>query len=108
MVIDSFYAEKMAGLEEYESVYRGRPTKSWEMGTPYPQRYHGREVIRPLEVPVIHPLAEDNPPAVEEGEFVGNILILCKSTVSLSSAYLSHCFKPKLLSFAFKFTHYIL
>ncbi|XP_032665443.1 solute carrier family 25 member 46 [Odontomachus brunneus] len=56
----------MAGIEGYESVYRGRPAKSWEMGTPYPQKYHPREVIRPLEIPVIHPLAEDNPPVVED------------------------------------------
>lgn len=50
----------MAGLEDYDSVYRGRPAKTWEMDS-YPQRYHGREVIRPLEIPVVHPLAEDVP-----------------------------------------------
>lgn len=58
----------MAGLENYESVYRGRPAKStWEMDTSYPQRYHGREVIRPLDIPAVHPLAEDLP--VEDGEY---------------------------------------
>ncbi|XP_020299451.1 solute carrier family 25 member 46-like [Pseudomyrmex gracilis] len=56
----------MAGLEGYESVYRGHPAKSWDIGTPYSQKYHGREVIRPLDIPVIHPLAEDNPPVVDD------------------------------------------
>lgn len=60
----------MAGLERYESVYRGRPAKSWDAGVPYPEKYYGREVIRPLDVPVVHPLAEDNPPNVEDGESV--------------------------------------
>lgn len=61
----------MAGLEGYGSVYRGRPAKSWEMDPQsYPQSYHGREVILPnLEIPVNHPLAEDNP-SMEDGEFV--------------------------------------
>lgn len=97
----------MAGLEGYESVYRGRPAKSWEMGTPYPQKYHGREVIRPLEIPVIHPLAEDNPPVVEDGEFVENyILDFCKNTVSLSFTHcLSHCSGSK-STFVYKFIHY--
>lgn len=59
----------MAGLEGYESVYRGHPAKSWEIGTSYSsQKYHGREVIRPLDIPVIHPLAEDNLPVVDDGE----------------------------------------
>lgn len=58
----------MAGLEGYGDVYRGRPARSWEAGTSHPQRYYGREVIRPLEIPVIHPLAEDNPPIVDDGE----------------------------------------
>lgn len=58
----------MAGLEGYESVYRGRSVRSWEMNAPYPQKYHGREVIRPLDIPVMHPLAEDNPPIVDDGE----------------------------------------
>lgn len=59
----------MAGLEGYESVYRGRSAKSWEMAAgPYPQKYHGREVIHPLDIPVVHPLAEDNPPVVDDGE----------------------------------------
>lgn len=75
MVIELSCAEKMAGLEGYESVYRGRPAKSWEMGTSYPPKYNGREVIRPLEIPVIHPLAEDNPPIVEDGELVGNYIL---------------------------------
>ncbi|KMQ97420.1 solute carrier family 25 member 46-like protein [Lasius niger] len=57
----------MAGLEGYESVYRGRSAKSWEMAAgPYPQKYHGREVIHPLDIPVVHPLAEDNPPVVDD------------------------------------------
>lgn len=58
----------MAGLESYESVYRGRSARSWEMAasSPYPQKYHGREVIHPLDIPVMHPLAEDNPPVVDD------------------------------------------
>lgn len=56
----------MAGLENYENVYRGRPIRSWEMETSYPKIGHGREVIHPLEIPVIHPLVEDNPPSVED------------------------------------------
>ncbi|XP_011871367.1 PREDICTED: solute carrier family 25 member 46-like [Vollenhovia emeryi] len=54
----------MAGLEGYD-VYRGRPNRSWEAGETS-QRYYGREVIRPLDIPVIHPLAEDNPPVVDD------------------------------------------
>ncbi|EFN82673.1 Solute carrier family 25 member 46 [Harpegnathos saltator] len=73
----------MAGLEGYESVYRGRPVKSWEMGTFYPQRYHGREVIRPLEIPVVHPLAEDNPPIVEDDAAVKKYIGLGCGLVSL-------------------------
>lgn len=49
-------------------MYRGRPARSWEAGPSYQQRYHGREVIRPLEIPSIHPLAEDTPPIVDDGE----------------------------------------
>lgn len=56
----------MAGLEGYGDVYRGRPVRSWEAGTSYPERYYGREVIRPLDIPVIHPLAEDNPPVGDD------------------------------------------
>lgn len=52
----------MAGLENYERVYRGKSTKSWESENNL-SVYHGREVIRPLDVPVMHPLAEDSPPA---------------------------------------------
>lgn len=59
----------MAGLEGYESVYRGRAARSWEMNPPYSQKYHGREVIHPLDIPVMHPLAEDNPPIDDDGEF---------------------------------------
>jgi len=57
----------MEELENYENVYRGRPARSWETATSYPKIYYNREVIRPLEIPAIHPLAEDNPPPVEEG-----------------------------------------
>ncbi|XP_033348947.1 solute carrier family 25 member 46-like [Bombus vosnesenskii] len=54
----------MAGLESYERVYRGKPvSKSWETGNNFPYIYHGQEVIRPLDVPVVHPLVEDNPPS---------------------------------------------
>lgn len=59
----------MAGLEGYESVYRGRAARSWEMNPPYSQKYHGREVIHPLDIPVMHPLAEDSPPIIDDGKF---------------------------------------
>ncbi|XP_076627827.1 uncharacterized protein LOC143345015 [Colletes latitarsis] len=52
----------MAGLEDYESVYRGRPSNSWRSESNYLKTYNGREVIRPLDVLSVHPLAEDNPP----------------------------------------------
>lgn len=53
----------MAGLESYERVYRGKPTKPRESESNFPYIYHGQEVIRPLDVPVVHPLAEDSPPS---------------------------------------------
>jgi len=71
----------MAELENYENVYRGRPARSWETGTSYPEIYHGREVIRPLEIPVIHPLAEDNPPAIEERK------LYCHCIINIDSSY---------------------
>lgn len=57
----------MAGLESYERVYRGKAGKSWESESNIPYNYHGQEVIRPLDVPIVHPLAEDSPPS--EGLF---------------------------------------
>lgn len=70
---DLFHAGRMAGLEGYGDVYRGRPVRSADPGYYYSQgtssfSYYGREVIRPLEIPVVHPLAEDNPPVVDDGE----------------------------------------
>lgn len=66
----------MAGFEGYERVYRGRPMESWEGGgTDFPSKYHGREVIHPLEIPVTHPLAEDSPPSDD-----GNVTILLSNT----------------------------
>ncbi|XP_043474762.1 solute carrier family 25 member 46-like [Leptopilina heterotoma] len=59
----------MAGLESYERVYRGRqvdvPWDASSIGSAeFPTKYHGREVIRPLDIPVMHPLvAQDSPPA---------------------------------------------
>ena len=55
----------MAGLESYERVYRGRQVDvPWETDAGIPIIYHGREVIRPLDIPVMHPLvAQDTPPA---------------------------------------------
>ncbi|XP_051161432.1 mitochondrial outer membrane protein SLC25A46-like [Leptopilina boulardi] len=58
----------MAGLENYERVYRGRqvdvPWEASSAGVGLPTKYHGREVIRPLDIPVMHPLvAQDSPPA---------------------------------------------
>ena len=58
----------MAGLESYERVYRGKPDRSWESEKNFPYIYHGQEVIRPLDVPVVHPLVEDSPPS--EGQFL--------------------------------------
>ena len=60
----------MAGLEGYERVYRGRQLDvSWEAANDgLPTKYHGREVIRPLDIPVMHPLvAQDTPPT--DGKF---------------------------------------
>ncbi|KAG7196959.1 hypothetical protein KM043_000225 [Ampulex compressa] len=60
----------MAGLEDYERVYRGRPIESWERGENFQYKYRveatRREIIRPLDVPVVHPLAEDSPPAEDD------------------------------------------
>ncbi|KAG6796650.1 solute carrier family 25 member 46 [Apis mellifera caucasica] len=53
----------MAGLESYERVYRGKPIKSWETESNFPHTYLTQEVIRPLEVPAVHPLVEDSPPS---------------------------------------------
>ncbi|KAF3422798.1 hypothetical protein E2986_00545 [Frieseomelitta varia] len=53
----------MAGLESCERVYRGKPDRSWESEKNFPYIYHGQEVIRPLDVPVVHPLVEDSPPS---------------------------------------------
>lgn len=58
----------MAGLESYERVYRGKPIKSWETESNFPHTYFTQEVIRPLEVPAVHPLVEDSPPS-EGGQF---------------------------------------
>ncbi|XP_043259687.1 uncharacterized protein LOC122401550 [Colletes gigas] len=56
----------MAGLEDYidetvTGVYRGRPSNSWRSESNYLKTYNGREVIRPLDVLTVHPLAEDSP-----------------------------------------------
>ncbi|XP_046421819.1 solute carrier family 25 member 46-like [Neodiprion fabricii] len=56
----------MAGLEGYDRHYGTRPIEPWEVGAAYPSKYHGREVIRPLDVPVVHPLAEDSPPPEDD------------------------------------------
>ncbi|KZC14327.1 PREDICTED: solute carrier family 25 member 46-like [Dufourea novaeangliae] len=53
----------MAGLDNYEVVYRGKPIKSWESESNFSYACYGQEVIRPLDVQVVHPLAEDSPPA---------------------------------------------
>nr|XP_031840287.1 solute carrier family 25 member 46-like [Nomia melanderi] len=52
----------MAGLEHYERVYRGKPIRHWENENNFLYGHRGQEVIRPLDVPVVHPLAVDNPP----------------------------------------------
>ncbi|XP_003703273.1 mitochondrial outer membrane protein SLC25A46 [Megachile rotundata] len=56
----------MAGLESYERVYRGKSVKSWENENNLSYIYQGREVIRPLDVPAVHHLAEDSPPSEED------------------------------------------
>lgn len=61
----------MAGLENYERVYRGKSMKSWENENNFSYIYHRREVIRPLDIPVVHHLVEDSPPS-EEGKFQQN------------------------------------
>ncbi|XP_014478684.1 PREDICTED: solute carrier family 25 member 46-like [Dinoponera quadriceps] len=82
----------MAGLETYESVYRGRPVKSWEMSTPYPQRYYGREVIHPPEIPVNRPLAEDNAPVVEDDAVKKYIGLGCGLVSLITENLLIHPF----------------
>ncbi|XP_033329111.1 mitochondrial outer membrane protein SLC25A46 [Megalopta genalis] len=52
----------MAGLEGYEPVYRGKPTKPSRNEDNFPYAYE-QKVIRPLDVPVPHPLAKDIPSA---------------------------------------------
>lgn len=62
----------MAGLESYDRVYRGKPERSWESEKNFPcppYIYHGQEVIRPLGIPVVHPLLEDSLPP-SEGQFL--------------------------------------
>ncbi|XP_043277147.1 solute carrier family 25 member 46-like [Venturia canescens] len=55
----------MAGLDDYDRVYRGRPLDLRDpMSSTFDiaGRYQDREVIRPLDIPLIHPLAKDSPP----------------------------------------------
>lgn len=59
----------MAGLDDYDRVYRGRPLEFRDPMYDVPGRYQDREVIRPLDIPIIHPLAKDTPPPDD-----GNIL----------------------------------
>lgn len=54
----------MAGLDDYDRVYRGRPLDIRDPMNPtfdLAGRYQDREVIRPLDIPLIHPLAKDSP-----------------------------------------------
>lgn len=51
----------MAGLDSY--VYRGKPSRPRDTENYMYIYHHGQEVIRPLDVPSVHPLAEDSPPS---------------------------------------------
>ena len=52
----------MAGLDDYDRVYRGRPLELRDsMYDVSSIGYQDREVIRPLDIPIIHPLAKDSP-----------------------------------------------
>ncbi|OXU29316.1 hypothetical protein TSAR_014725 [Trichomalopsis sarcophagae] len=52
----------MGDLNYPDLNYRGKHGMSWEGAAGYPSVYRGREVIRPLDIPNIHPLVEDSPP----------------------------------------------
>ena len=45
-----------------ELKHRGASNMSWDGASAFPSVYRGQEVIRPLEIPNIHPLVEDSPP----------------------------------------------
>lgn len=57
----------MAGLEGYGRAYGNRPIEPWEVGAAFPSN----KVIRPLDIPLVHPLAEDSPPP-EDGKILLN------------------------------------
>lgn len=52
----------MANLDYCNRVYRGKQTNEWDNKYDYMYKHQRREVIRPLDVPVTHPLAQDSPP----------------------------------------------
>ncbi|XP_076646743.1 mitochondrial outer membrane protein SLC25A46 isoform X2 [Halictus rubicundus] len=52
---------KMAGLQGHSSVYRGKPARSWNEESNYSYMYNEHDVILPLDVPSLHPLAKDPP-----------------------------------------------
>lgn len=52
----------MAGLESYERVYGGRWVDTQDARYHFQQKYHGHDVIHPLDISTPHPLAEDSPP----------------------------------------------
>lgn len=52
----------MGDINYSDFNYRETPNMSWEGAASFPTVYRGREVIRPLDIPNIHPLIEDSPP----------------------------------------------
>ena len=52
----------MGDLNYPDLHHRGTSSMSWEGAAGFPTVYRGREVIRPLDIPNIHPLVDDNPP----------------------------------------------
>lgn len=80
----------MAGLESYERVYRGKPPRSWRNEANYPYTYRGQEVIRPLDVTVMHPLAEDSPPSEKDLTVKKYVVAGCGLATLITGTLLVH------------------
>ncbi|CAK9809424.1 Mitochondrial outer membrane protein SLC25A46 [Anthophora quadrimaculata] len=80
----------MAGLESYKKVYRGKPPRSSRNEANYPYTYRGQEVIHPLDVTVMHPLAEDSPPSEKDLTVKNYVIAGCGLITSITETLLVH------------------
>lgn len=80
----------MAGLESYRKVYRGVSVKSSENENYLPHIYQGREVIRPLDVPTLHYLAEDSPSSDEDLSAKKYVVAGCGLATLIAETLLVH------------------